>query len=44
MHDRMLAILHNENFSRWLGEEADPHDLLVPYPADQLVVTQRLRR
>jgi putative SOS response-associated peptidase YedK len=44
VHDRMLAILHNENFSRWLGEEADPHDLLVPYSADQQVVTQRSRR
>jgi putative SOS response-associated peptidase YedK len=44
VHDRMLAILHNENFSRWLGEEADPHDLLVPYPADKLVVTQQRSR
>jgi hypothetical protein len=24
MNDRMLAILHNEIFSRWFGEEADP--------------------
>jgi putative SOS response-associated peptidase YedK len=45
IHDRMLAILPNEQFARWLSDEADPRDLLTPFPADQLVVVpQRSRR
>jgi putative SOS response-associated peptidase YedK len=45
IHDRMLAILPTEQFPRWLSEEADPRDLLTPFPADQLVVVpQRSRR
>jgi putative SOS response-associated peptidase YedK len=44
-HDRMLAILPNEQFSRWLSDEADPRDLLMPFPADQLAISlQRSRR
>jgi putative SOS response-associated peptidase YedK len=39
IHDRMLAILPNDQFPRWLSDEADPHDLLVPFPADQLAVS-----
>jgi putative SOS response-associated peptidase YedK len=38
IHDRMLAILQNDQFPRWLSEEADPHDLLVPFPEDQLAI------
>jgi putative SOS response-associated peptidase YedK len=45
IHDRMLAILHNGSFPRWLSEETDPRDLLAPFPADQLVILpQRSRR
>jgi putative SOS response-associated peptidase YedK len=45
IHDRMLAILPNEQFSRWLSDEADPRDLLMPFPADQLAISlQRSRR
>ena len=45
IHDRMLAILPNEQFPRWLSNEADPRDLLVPFPADQPAVSlQRSRR
>jgi putative SOS response-associated peptidase YedK len=45
IHDRMLAILPNEHFPRWLSDEADPRDLLVPFPSDQLAVSpQRSRR
>ena len=45
IHDRMLAILPNDQFPRWLSNEADPRDLLVPFPADQLAVSlQRSRR
>jgi putative SOS response-associated peptidase YedK len=36
IHDRMLAILPNEHFPRWLGDEADPRDLLVPFPSISL--------
>ena len=36
IHDRMLAILPNDLFARWLSDEADPRELLVPFPADQL--------
>jgi putative SOS response-associated peptidase YedK len=45
IHDRMLAILPNDQFARWLSAEENPHDLLVPFPADQLAVSpQRSRR
>jgi putative SOS response-associated peptidase YedK len=45
IHDRMLAILPNEQFPRWLSDEADPRDLLVPFPPEHLVVAaQRTRR
>jgi putative SOS response-associated peptidase YedK len=38
IHDRMLAILPNEHFPRWLSDEADPRDLLSRFPEDQLAV------
>jgi putative SOS response-associated peptidase YedK len=38
IHDRMPAILDKVNFPRWFGDEADPSDLLVPYPSDMLAV------
>ncbi len=45
IHDRMLAILANDLFARWLSDEADPRELLVPFPADQLALSpQRSRR
>jgi putative SOS response-associated peptidase YedK len=45
IHDRMLAILPNDLFARWLSDEADPRELLAPFPADQLAVSpQRWRR
>jgi len=34
----MLAILDRANFSRWLGTEDDPRDLLQPYPSELLSV------
>jgi hypothetical protein len=39
IHDRMLAILPNDRFARWLSDEADPRELLVPFPADELAVS-----
>jgi putative SOS response-associated peptidase YedK len=45
IHDRMLAILPAEQFPRWLSDEADPRDLLVPFSSGQFTVTlQRSRR
>ena len=44
IHDRMLAILPNEQFPRWLSDEADPRDLLMPFPADQLAISLRRSR
>jgi len=41
----MPTILANEHFSRWLSDEEDPRDLLVPFPAELLAVSeQRSRR
>jgi putative SOS response-associated peptidase YedK len=44
IHNRMLAILPNDQFPRWLSDEADPHDLLVPFPSDQLAVSLQRSR
>jgi putative SOS response-associated peptidase YedK len=44
IHDRMPAILDKENFPRWFGDEADPRDLLVPYPSEALAVKAIGRR
>jgi putative SOS response-associated peptidase YedK len=45
IHDRMLTILPREQFPRWLSDEADPRDLLSPFPEDQLAVSlHRSRR
>jgi putative SOS response-associated peptidase YedK len=34
IHDRMPVILALADYSRWLGEEPDPRDLMRPFPAD----------
>jgi putative SOS response-associated peptidase YedK len=34
IHDRMPAILAPADYTRWLGEEPDPRDLMRPYPAE----------
>jgi putative SOS response-associated peptidase YedK len=36
IHDRMPAILAPRDFERWLGDEADPHDLLQPFPSEPM--------
>jgi putative SOS response-associated peptidase YedK len=33
IHDRMPAILPPESYDRWLGQEPDPHELLISYPS-----------
>jgi putative SOS response-associated peptidase YedK len=30
----MPVILTREGYARWLGEEADPRDLMRPFPAE----------
>jgi putative SOS response-associated peptidase YedK len=39
IHDRMLAILPHDQFARWLSAEENPYDLLVPFPAEHLVIS-----
>ena len=36
IHDRMPAILHRDDYDRWLGIEPDPHDALRPFSAERL--------
>jgi hypothetical protein len=38
IHARMKLILPKNAYERWLGGEPDPHDLLVPFPADLMVM------
>jgi putative SOS response-associated peptidase YedK len=34
IHDRMPAILTPQDYDRWLGPEADPGELLRPFPSE----------
>jgi putative SOS response-associated peptidase YedK len=36
IHDRMPAILHKEDYDRWLGTDLDPRDVLRPFPSELL--------
>jgi len=38
IHDRMPVIIAAADYSRWLSDEADPRDLLKPYPADLMMM------
>ena len=38
IHDRMPAILQPADYSRWLGTEPDPRDLLAPFPSDLMTM------
>jgi putative SOS response-associated peptidase YedK len=39
IHDRMPVILQPEAYDRWLANlEPDPRDLLVPFPAEQMMM------
>ena len=42
INDRMPAILRPEDYTRWIGLEDDPRDLLRPYPSE-LVLPTRLK-
>jgi putative SOS response-associated peptidase YedK len=36
IHDRMPLILSPGDYVRWLGEEADPDDLMRPFPSEPM--------
>ena len=36
IHERMPAILTPESYDRWLGTEADPRELMISFPAEQM--------
>jgi putative SOS response-associated peptidase YedK len=36
IHDRMPLILAPQDYVRWLGEEAEPRDLMQPFPAEPM--------
>jgi putative SOS response-associated peptidase YedK len=38
IHERMPLILPKSAYERWLGTEPNPHDLLVPFPAELMVM------
>jgi putative SOS response-associated peptidase YedK len=38
IHDRMPVILHAQDYGRWLGEEPDPADLMVPFPSELMAM------
>lgn len=38
IHDRMPVILHEKDYARWLGEDHDPADLMVPYPSELMKI------
>lgn len=39
IHDRMPVIIPPEGYDRWLSpDETDPHDLLVPFPAELMLM------
>jgi putative SOS response-associated peptidase YedK len=38
IHNRMPAILEPAGYSRWLGLEPDPSDLLIAYPPERMTM------
>jgi len=38
IHDRMPAILEPGSYTRWLGLEHDPHDLLITYLSEPMTM------
>jgi len=38
IHDRMPVILHSKDYARWLGNETDPADLMVPFPSELMEI------
>ena len=44
IHHRMPVILRNEDCERWIGDEADPRELLKPYPSEPMRMWRVSRR
>ncbi|BAT59715.1 putative SOS response-associated peptidase YedK [Variibacter gotjawalensis] len=44
IHHRMPVILRNEDCERWISEEADPRELLKPYPSEPMRMWRVSRR
>ena len=38
IHDRMPVILAPADYARWIGTEADPRDLMRPFPSDLMTM------
>ncbi|MEY9199092.1 putative SOS response-associated peptidase YedK [Sinorhizobium fredii] len=38
IHDRMPVILHGQDYERWLSPEADPAELMRPFPAELMTM------
>jgi putative SOS response-associated peptidase YedK len=38
IHDRMPVILHEKDYPRWLSDEVDASDLMVPFPSAQMKI------
>ena len=44
IHHRMPAILEPRSYARWLGQEPDPHDVLISYPSEPMTMWPISRR
>jgi putative SOS response-associated peptidase YedK len=44
IHDRMPLILAPEDYTRWLGDEPDPADLMRAFPAELMQMWPISRR
>ena len=38
IHDRMPVIVHEKDYARWLSEDPDPADLMVPFPSELMKI------
>jgi putative SOS response-associated peptidase YedK len=36
IHDRMPLILRPDDYTRWLSDEPDPRDLMMPFPSEPM--------
>ena len=36
IHDRMALIIATTDYTRWLSDEPDPRDLVLPFPAEPM--------
>ncbi len=36
MHNRMPLIIAPKDYARWLSDEPDPRDLMVPFPTEPM--------